>query len=180
MRLILDACILYPTVLREVLMGVAERGGFAPLWSAEILREWRYAAGRLGPEGDAIAGAEIALLQAKWPDAEVSYPPDMPETLSLPDRHDRHVLAAAIIGKADAICTKNLKDFPTRALARYNLLRREPDEMLLEFAHGDAVDVAAVCKEVQARAVAASGREQPMRALLKRAGLPRLGKLLAE
>ncbi|WP_354002110.1 PIN domain-containing protein [Pseudotabrizicola sediminis] len=32
--------------------------------------------------------------------------------LTLPDADDRHVLAAAIVGRCDAIVTQNLKDFP--------------------------------------------------------------------
>jgi hypothetical protein len=39
--------------------------------------------------------------------------------------------------------------------------------------------VAAAVARVQARAEAVSGRDQPIRPLLKRAGLPRLGKALA-
>src|SRR5690606_10011196 len=33
-RAVLDACVLYPTVLREILIGAADAGLYAPLWSA--------------------------------------------------------------------------------------------------------------------------------------------------
>ena len=42
-------------------------------------------------------------------------------SLTLPDPHDRHVLAAAIHGRADVIVTKNLKHFPAAALTRYGI-----------------------------------------------------------
>ena len=31
-KILLDACVLYPTVLREILIGVAARGLYRPLW----------------------------------------------------------------------------------------------------------------------------------------------------
>jgi len=49
------------------------------------------------------------------------------ESLVLPDSNDRHVLAAAIIGKADLIITFNLKDFPSTALQPYNIKAQHPD-----------------------------------------------------
>jgi predicted nucleic acid-binding protein len=39
----------------------------------------------------------------------------------LPDPADRHVLAAAIRGRADVIVTMNLKDFPAGTLAPYGI-----------------------------------------------------------
>ena len=100
------------------------------------------------------------------------------ETLSLPDADDRHVLAAAIAGGADVLMTLNRRDFPTRTLARHGVLLREPDGFLAEL-NAEGVDMAAVVARVQARAEAVSGRDQPIRPLLKRAGLPKLGKALA-
>ncbi len=178
MRVLLDACILFPTVLREVLIATAAAGGYTPLWSGKILAEWRHAAARLGEGADGIAGTEIALLNANWPGAQIAFDPASIDTLTLPDRNDRHVLAAAIAGQADVLLTRNLRDFPTRVLARHNILRRDPDSFLLDFAHSGAVDMAAITATVQARTARISGREQPLRPLLKRAGLPRLGKFL--
>lgn len=178
MRILMDACIIYPTVMREMLMETAALGGFTPLWSDKILEEWRHAAGRADFEVGGIAGVEIALLKASWPDAMVQTDPDVIETLSLPDRNDRHVLAAAIAGKADVLLTKNLKDFPTKTLARHDIIRREPDGLLMEFAQNGPVDMQEVGRKVQARAVKASGRPQLIRPLLKRTGLPRMGKFL--
>lgn len=178
MRVMLDACILYPTVMREMLMGAAAAGAFTPLWSDKVLAEWRHAAARHSHEANGIAGIEIAMLKSKYPAALVALDEDLVETLSLPDRNDRHVLAAAITGQADFLMTKNLKDFPTKVLARHDIIRREPDGFLLECAEGDEIDMLAVAREVQKRAVRASGRPQPIRQLLKRTGLPRVGKFM--
>ncbi|HRO14243.1 MAG TPA: PIN domain-containing protein [Paracoccus sp. (in: a-proteobacteria)] len=72
MKAVLDACVLYPTVLREILIGAAEAGLFQPVWSARILAEWRHAAARLGGDQETVAGAEIALLRARHRQAEVA------------------------------------------------------------------------------------------------------------
>ena len=36
MRVLLDACVLFPTVMREVLLGAAAEGAFVPMWSERI------------------------------------------------------------------------------------------------------------------------------------------------
>ena len=57
------------------------------------------------------------------------------------------------------------------------MVLREPDGFLAELL-AEGVDLAGGGGGVRARAERASGRPQPLRALLKRAGLPRLGKAL--
>ncbi len=176
-RVLIDANALFPTVTREVLLGTARAGGFTPLWSPRILEEWARATRRLPPGSETIARGEIALMRADWPGAEVTPPDALTLSLDLPDPDDRHVLAAAIAGQATVLMTYNRDDFPSRVLGRHGILPRDPDGYLVELAHG-GFDMARVVAGVQARAERASGRDQPIRPLLKRAGLPRLGKLL--
>ena len=173
MRVLLDACVLFPTVMREMLLGAAAAGGFQPVWSARILEEWARAT-RRQPEGaEPKARREIATLRMVWPQAEVDLDPDLVETLSLPDPADRHVLATAIAGRADALLTMNRQDFPTRTLARHGILLREPDGFLLDF-HVEGYDIAGVAEAVREK----GGRMRALRPLLKRAGMPRLGRAL--
>ena len=178
MKVALDACVLFPTVLREMLVGTAAIGGFAPVWSARILEEWARATRRLPEGAEAIARREIALLRADWPAAEIAVDPDLIERLSLPDPDDRHVLAAAIAGRAGTLLTLNRTDFPPRTLARHGILVRDPDGLLAEI-HATEFDLAPVAADVCAHAEAVAGRPVALRPLLKRAGLPRLGMALA-
>ena len=151
MRVALDACVLFPTVMREMLLGAAAAGGFAPVWSARILEEWARATRRLPEGAEAVARGEIARMRAAWPEAEVAVPAALVEGLSLPDPDDRHVLGAAIVGRAEVLLTLNRVDFPTRTLARHGILLREPDGFLLELV-GEGIDLAAVAEAVRARA----------------------------
>lgn len=178
MRLVLDACVLFPTVLREILTGCAQAGGYAPLWSARLLEEWARAAARLGPGAEAVARGDIALLRAAFPQAEIPADPALEHTLHMPDPADAHVLATAIAGRATGIVTLNLRDFPARALAPWQIAPRSPDDMLMDLWLAQPALVETVVAQVQARTEAVSGRAQPLRPLLRRAKLPRLGKAL--
>ncbi len=178
MRVVLDACVLFPTVLREILVGVAEEGLIAPLWSERILEEWRRAALRVAPEAAGVAEAEIALFRAMFAAGRVGDTSAAEGALSLPDENDLHVLAAAIEAGAEAIVTLNLRDFPGRTLARHGLVARSPDSLLIELAEEAPAAVGGIVGAVRARTEEISGRDQPLRPLLKRAKLPRLGKAL--
>lgn len=179
MKVCLDTCVLYPTVMREVLLAVAAEGLFEPLWSERILGEWSRAAAKLGPQGQVQADAEIAMVTARWPKATVSVPDGLRARLWLPDANDVHVLAAAIAGHADVIVTVNAKDFPRNILAEEGLSRSDPDDFLvgLYASAPDAVERAVAAVHDEANRL--SGQIWDVRKLLKKARLPRLGKMIA-
>ncbi|MFV0514115.1 MAG: RSP_2648 family PIN domain-containing protein [Jhaorihella sp.] len=179
MRIVLDTCVLFPTVMRALLLGAAGLGHFTPLWSARILEEWARAAIRLGPEGEAQAHAEIALLRAAWPQAELPPAPGLEARLWLPDPADIHVLAVAVAGSADVIVTLNAADFPRRELAEQGIRRLDPDTLLLDLWRGDPSGIAAVVDTVLSEANRLSGSQWQRRALLKKARLPRLAKAVS-
>ncbi|TNJ44053.1 RSP_2648 family PIN domain-containing protein [Phaeobacter sp. B1627] len=193
MKLLLDTCVLYPTVMREMLLGAAQLGHFTPLWSERILGEWARAAVKIGPEGPAQAQAEIALLRAAWPKSDVAVKPGVAARLWLPDENDIHVLAAAVSGHADAIVTMNIKDFPRHLLAEEGLGRQGPDEVLYGLWLQDRAGIEAVGQRVLAEANRLAGNARSrktqtgkipseqiweMRPLLKKARLPRIAKAL--
>lgn len=176
MRIMIDACVLYPTVMREVVLGVARTGLFTPQWSPRILEEWARAAIKLGPQGEAQARSEIAMLQAAWPAASVRHPPELETRLWLPDPNDLHVLAAAVAGSSDAIMTVNAKDFPRNILTEEGLHRVDPDSYLQGCAEANPERVAPVALAVLDEARRLSGEDWTLRKLMKKARLPRFGK----
>ncbi len=177
-KAVLDACVLYPTILREILQGAAEAGLFHPVFSDRILREWVLATAKLGPAAPAIAEGEAAVLRATFPRAMISAHPEIEARLFLPDPNDRHVLATAITSSADAIVTFNAQDFPGHVLAAEGVTRRDPDGFLWELQSRHPEVMARVVEVVRAKAEAISGQVQPLKPLLKRARLYRLGKAL--
>ena len=176
MRAVLDACVLYPTVLRQILLGVAGAGMITPLWSARILKEWYLTAERLNPGDGVFARGEMARMAARWPRAEIAASPAREAGLWLPDPGDIHVLATAIEGRADTIITLNLKDFLARELSAHGLAARHPDAVLHDLWLSDPDPVAAAARQVHAEAEPLT--DLALRPLLKRARLPRLGKAL--
>ncbi|WGI21031.1 PIN domain-containing protein [Amylibacter sp. IMCC11727] len=173
-RVLIDTCVLYPSILRSVLMGCAKAGLFEPLWSARILEEWRRAAARNGVAAE--AGIEIAMLTADWRDANVTVADGAEDDIVLPDQNDRHVLAAAIEGNANELLTANTGDFPTRVLAQYGVIRRHPDEFLLELALAQPEVVSEVIDRVHAMAEAGKGERVNRRKMLQKSGVPRMAK----
>jgi predicted nucleic acid-binding protein len=178
MKVLLDTCVIYPTVMREMILGVAAGGAFEPLWSERILAEWLRAVVKLGAGAEAQAAGEAALMNARWPRARVTYPPSLEARLWLPDPADRHVLAAAIAGSADGILTLNARDFPRHTLAEEGLWRADPDGFLHGIWQAQPALVAEVAEGVLDKARALSTGAWEMRALLKKAKLPRLAKAL--
>ncbi|MDX8349714.1 PIN domain-containing protein [Cognatiyoonia sp. IB215446] len=178
MRVMIDACVLYPTVMREALIGCAKEGLFEPRWSVRILDEWALAAAKLSQQQEVIARGEIAALKAAFPDTMVRFDDDFARQFSLPDPNDIHVLAAAVAGSCDAILTLNHKDFPRDILADAMLERVGPDLFLCDLLSQAPDQVWRVAEAVLTQANQLSERPWTMRALMKKARLPRFGKAL--
>lgn len=129
---LLDANVLYPAPLRDLLIQLAQAHLFRARWSADIHREWIDALLRNEPRRDRAALERTCdLMDRAVRDCLVTGYEALVPALVLPDEGDRHVLAAAITGRCDVIVTQNLKDFPAEALAPYSLEAHHPDEFLL-------------------------------------------------
>jgi hypothetical protein len=138
----LDASVLYPGRLRDLLMHLAMRHLFQPRWSARVQDEWIAALMRDRPD---LAAAQLQrtrrLMEDHINDALVSGYEPIVDQLTLPDANDRHVLAAAIHGRAKVIVTANLRDFPTDALSAHHIEAVHPDIFVCRLLEADPVEV---------------------------------------
>jgi hypothetical protein len=128
---VLDACVLYPAPLRDILIQTALAGSFRARWTERIHDEWTRNVLVRRPELATQLKRTRRLMNATIDDCVVQGYEARIEGLSLPDAGDRHVLAAAIHCGAGAIVTFNLKDFPGAVLDGHGMRAWHPDEFLL-------------------------------------------------
>ncbi|MEV3875260.1 PIN domain-containing protein [Streptomyces sp. NPDC002454] len=127
-----DACVLYPNVVRDLLIRVALTGAVQAKWSDRILDEMvRALHAERGIALDKLEGLR-RLMNETIRDASVVGYERLVEGLVLPDPDDRHVLAAAVRAGAQVIVTDNRKDFPTEALAEWGIEAKTADSFLLD------------------------------------------------
>lgn len=128
---ILDACVLYPAPLRSYLMYLANTGLFRARWTDQIHDEWIRNLIKKNPDlNPASLDRTRQLMNANVPDCLVEGYEPLIAGLTLPDVDDRHVVAAALKGQAEAIITFNLRDFPPSELNPLGLSAIHPDEFL--------------------------------------------------
>lgn len=126
-----DACVLYPSHLRDLLVRLANTGIVQAKWSERIVDEAISAILRDRPHLDDKLKRTRDLLLDAAPDCLVTGHEALIDALELPDPDDRHVLAAAIRAHAQVIVTLNVRDFPRDRLERYAIEAQSPDEFLL-------------------------------------------------
>jgi hypothetical protein len=127
----LDSNVLYPVSLRNLLLRLALAGLYRARWSADVHEEWIRAVLKDRPDIPRERLLDIrAAMDREAGDAIVTGYQPLIAGLTLPDPGDCHVLAAAIVGQADVIVTRNLRDFPDDALAPYEIEARHPDEFV--------------------------------------------------
>ena len=144
---LLDANVLHPMVLCDLLIRLAQRGRYRALWSREILAEVVATILRRRPDlSIELLRKRTAAMQAALQDATVeNYQHLVPALADL--GADAHVVAAAICAHADVIVTSNIRDFPDRVLERYGLAAQPPDDFLVEQWWLDPVAVTAALLE---------------------------------
>jgi predicted nucleic acid-binding protein len=169
---VLDANTLYPAPLRDLLLSLAVDGLYHARWTARIHEEWLRNLARNRPELEVQLGALVELMNRSVPDCLVENYEGLIAGLVLPDPDDRHVLAAAIAGHADAIVTFNLKDFPADALDAHQIEAIHPDDFMLNQLELRPYEALAAVKKMRARLNRPPQTAAELIATLERSGLP--------
>lgn len=133
-----DANVLYPDIVRNVLVRLAKAGVCRARWTDEILDEMFGNLKKHRPDLDPLKLDRTRELMCKAvPDCIIDGYSDLIPSLKLPDPKDRHVLAAAIRAGAQLIVTYNLKDFPDEYLAQWDIEAKHPDGFVEDAFHID-------------------------------------------
>lgn len=148
---LLDTSVLWPSLQRDFLLSMAAEGLYRPIWSQAILDELvRVEADkrvRRGAEPEQAGGAARRLIdQMCWAfdDSCVEGWEPLEGSYGLPDPDDEHLVAAAVVGGADAIVSDNVKDLPAKLL---------PDGLTVVRAARFAADSVSVSPETAVRAL---------------------------
>lgn len=169
---VLDACVLYPAPLRDLLLHLAAAGVFRARWTAQIHAEWMTAVERDRPDlADGRLDRTRALMDRAVPGAMVEGHLALIPTLTLPDPEDRHVLAAAIGSGADVIVTSNLRDFPAAVLAGWGLVAMPPDPFIGGLLRSERDQVLAAMRRHRAALVRPPSTPDAYIGALRRQGL---------
>lgn len=131
---ILDTCVLWPSLQRDFVLSLAVEGLYRPLWSSAILEELEeHEARKLVKRGSspqqATAAAQhlVTSMSEAFDDACVVGWEALDGTYRLPDPDDEHLVAAAVIGGAGAIVTHNLRDLPASLVPEHIQVRTPAD-----------------------------------------------------
>jgi predicted nucleic acid-binding protein len=128
---IYDANVLYPNTLRDLLIRVSRAGLVHARWTDKILDEMSDAlrSTRVDISEDKLLRLR-GLMNAAVRDCLVTGYEDRVESVALPDKDDRHVVAAAITAAATLIVTWNIRDFPADILAGHGIEVQTPDDFV--------------------------------------------------
>jgi predicted nucleic acid-binding protein len=151
---VLDACVLYPVTIANILMELAWQGIYTAKWTKDIDREWVQSLKRDRKDlTEERINYRLEQMHKAIPDWEIprsKYEKLIP-ALKLPDSNDRHVLAAAIAGHADCIVTKNVRDFPFQLVEENGVEILHPDDFILLQLTLEPIRSLTVVKHLRAR-----------------------------
>jgi predicted nucleic acid-binding protein len=144
---VLDTNVVYPVIIRDILLWFGHYDLYTPKWSEHIFEEWKKVMLQKGVT-EVEAENRINKVNLAFPDALVQNYKGLIDKLELPDADDRHVLAAAIKVNANLIVTNNIKDFPEEYLQSFGLNAKTADDFLTDIIDLNQEQAIAAFKEM--------------------------------
>lgn len=176
---VLDACVLYPALLRDILISLGAEGVYRARWTAEIQDEWiRNLIEKRADLNKEKLLHTASLMNTAVEDAMILDYEYLIPTLQLPDINDRHVLAAAIVGHADAIVTFNRRDFPEAVVSRHEIEILHPDDFLVAQYDLDNIGILSIIKMCRMKLRKPPKSAEDYIATLEQQGLPQMCQIL--
>ncbi len=129
---VLDASVLFPNMKRDLLLRFFEADLYRARWTERVQQEWLTNAKLKYPAKALKLERTDQLMREHFESAwlEESRYERFIEIVDLPDKDDRHVVAAAIACRASYVVTDNLKHFPEQELAKFDLEVGSADQFL--------------------------------------------------
>jgi len=177
---VLDANVLYPAPVRDILLNFADAKMFQPKWTRTIQKEWtsNLLANRPDITREALEKT-VKAMNIAFSDASITHFAGIIGNLKLPDPDDRHVLAAAIKAVANHIVTANTKDCPPKYIANYALQVKHPDDFAKDLIQSDPLTAFHAFETMVSRLKKPPISRKEVLSMLEKCGLPNSAKLLA-
>lgn len=176
------------TLLRQLLLRVADTGIYLPVWTERIGEEWRRNAARLWQIPPEVLAAQWDEMNRRFPGAMETDTHAYEAALRYSDPKDFHVIAAGLARRARCglqhtpvvqVMTWNLKDFNRSELRRQGMDAYGPDHLLAQWWQAGPQRLAAAVQQVSQDYVALGRQPEPLADTLHRERLYRLKALSA-
>jgi len=141
---VLDANVLFPFRMRDILLRFHHAGLFQARWTGRILDEWTRSLLDWKPHLERSIRSQRHAMDKHFADALVTGHEKLVGTLDLPDPDDRHILATAIRRGARCTFTDNLADFPEDILDGFDIEAIAGDAFLSQIVERRASEAVAV------------------------------------
>jgi predicted nucleic acid-binding protein len=178
LRALFDANVLYSVYLRDVIAESGISKLFDPLWSSHILDETERALMRRLPKAGENFPRIRTLLHETFPDSLVNVTSTNGVDFGCLDPDDNLIVAAAVIGKADALVTFNMKHFPSDLSQRFGINLTTPDHFLNSVFEENQELASVTISNLLESYTQAHMDVETLAKRLSKAGCPNLGKRL--
>jgi PIN domain len=139
---VLDANVIYPAFLRDVLLRLAASDLYLPHWTERIHDEWIRNVLQDRPDLPLDRILRIrATMDTHFTAALVTGYEARESIFEDVDPKDRHVAAAALHVGAQRIITRNLRDFPAESLRPHGIVAQHPDDFVSALVRAEGATV---------------------------------------